>query len=78
VHAAAGAPPFLLVRGPADEVVPIGQSRSMRGTLRAAGVPATRIELPGVGHAVPEFSQEPRFRAATCTTVAFLRESLRP
>jgi acetyl esterase/lipase len=59
-------------------VVPIGQSRTMRGTLRAAGVPATRIELPGVGHAVPEFSHERRFRAATCTTVAFLRESLRP
>jgi acetyl esterase/lipase len=78
VHAHPGAPPFLLVHGTADDVVPVRQSRSMRDTLRAAGVPATLIELPGVGHAVPEFSADPRFRVSTCTTLAFLRERLRP
>ncbi|HLL46793.1 MAG TPA: alpha/beta hydrolase [Longimicrobiaceae bacterium] len=78
VHAHPGAPPFLLVHGTADDVVPVRQSRSMRDTLRAAGVPVTLIELPGVGHAVPEFSADPRFRVSTCTTLAFLRERLRP
>ncbi|HEX2092586.1 MAG TPA: hypothetical protein VHG28_09305 [Longimicrobiaceae bacterium] len=47
-------------------------------TCAAAGVPATLIELPGVGHSVPEFSGKPRFRVSTCTTLAFLRERLRP
>ena len=78
VHAHPGAPPFLLVHGTADEVVPVRQSRSMRDSLRAAGVPATLIELPGAGHAVPEFSADPRFRVSTCTALAFLRERLRP
>ncbi|CAN5620460.1 hypothetical protein BH23GEM7_BH23GEM7_23530 [soil metagenome] len=78
VHASAGDPPFLLIHGTADEVVPIRQSRSMRDSLRSAGVPATLIELPGVGHSVPEFSAEPRFRASTCTILQFLRERLRP
>jgi acetyl esterase/lipase len=78
VHVDATDPPFLLIHGTADDVVPIRQSRSMRSTLRAAGVPATLIELPGVGHNLPAFSAEPRFRASTCTTLAFLRERLRP
>lgn len=78
VHASAGDPPFLLIHGTADDVVPVRQSRSMRDTLRAAGVPATLIELPGVGHSIPEFSSDPRFRASTCTILAFLRERLRP
>jgi acetyl esterase/lipase len=78
VHVTPGDPPFLLIHGTADEVVPIRQSRSMRDTLRAAGVPVTLIELPGVGHSVAEFGREARFRVSTCTTLAFLRERLRP
>lgn len=78
VHASAGDPPFLLIHGTADDVVPIRQSRSMRESLHAAGVPATLIELPGVGHSIPEFSAESRFRVSTCTTLTFLRERLRP
>ncbi|MBW3630052.1 MAG: alpha/beta hydrolase [Gemmatimonadetes bacterium] len=78
VHATAGDPPFLLVHGTVDDVVPIRQSRSMRDTLRAVAVPASLIELPGVGHSIGEFSPDPRFRTSTCTTLAFLRERLRP
>ena len=78
VHADAGDPPFLLIHGTADDVVPIHQSRSMRDTLRAAGVPVTLLELHGVGHAIPEFSNDARFRVVTCTTLAFLRKWLRP
>ena len=78
VHASAGDAPFLLIHGTADDVVPIRQSRSMRDSLRAASVPATLIELQGVGHSFPEFSNEARFRTASCTTLAFLRERLRP
>ncbi|HEV2130448.1 MAG TPA: alpha/beta hydrolase, partial [Longimicrobiaceae bacterium] len=35
VHASSGDPPFLLIHGTADDVVPIRQSRSMRDTLQA-------------------------------------------
>jgi acetyl esterase/lipase len=78
VHATAGGPPFLLIHGTADDVVPVRQSRSMRDTLHAAGIPATLVELPGVGHGVDEFGAYPPFRVSTCTTLAFLREQLEP
>lgn len=78
VHVGSETPPFLLIHGTADTVVPIRQSRSMRDTLRAAGAPATLVELPGIGHSVGEFSGASPFRAATCTTLAFLREHLHP
>jgi acetyl esterase/lipase len=78
VHVKAGAPPFLLVHGTSDGVVPLRQSRSMRDTLRAAGVPVTLIELPGIGHSIDEFGMSPSFRVSTCTTLAFLRRWLRP
>ena len=78
VHVRAGTPPFLLIHGTADGVVPVRQSRSMLDTLRAAGVPSTLIELPGVGHSIDEFSRGPTFRVSTCTTLAFLRKYLRP
>ena len=78
VHVDAGDPPFLLIHGTSDDVVPVRQSRSMRDTLHAAGVPATLVELPGVGHSIAEFSGDPRFRTSTCTMLAFLRDRLRP
>lgn len=78
VHVKAGAPPFLLVHGTSDGVVPLRQSRSMRDTLRAAGVPVTLIELPGVGHSIDELGTTPSFRVSTCSTLAFLRKWLRP
>lgn len=78
VHVSGGEPHFLLIHGTADDVVPIRQSRSMRDTLRAAGVPATLVELPGVGHGVAELSGSPTFRVSTCTTLAFLRARLQP
>jgi acetyl esterase/lipase len=78
VHVKAGTPPFLLVHGTSDGVVPLRQSRSMRDTLRASGVPVTLIELPGIGHGIDEFATSPSFRVSTCTTLAFLQKWLRP
>jgi acetyl esterase/lipase len=78
VHVKSGTPPFLLVHGTSDGVVPLRQSRSMRDTLRAAGVPVTLIELPGIGHSIDEFGTSASFRVSTCTTLAFLSKWLRP
>ena len=77
-HIAAGDPPFLLLHGTADEVVPVGQSRAMNAALHAAGVPSTLVEIPGAGHAFFEFDATPAQQPASCTTLAFLHAILKP
>ncbi len=50
VHA--GAPPFLLLHGDRDVLVPVGQARSFAGRLRAtSGAPVAYAELHGGHHA---------------------------
>ncbi|MFM5950865.1 MAG: alpha/beta hydrolase fold domain-containing protein [Novosphingobium sp.] len=43
-------PPFLLIHGTEDKVVPIAQSRRGEAKLRAAGVPVEVIYIDGVDH----------------------------
>ena len=76
-HVSPDAAPFLLVHGTRDDLVPIEHARRMRDALRASGVPATLLELRGVGHAFPglDASEAP---AVGCTTLAFLDRWLRP
>lgn len=45
-----GEPPFLVIHGEADNMVPISQSEMLATALRNAGVSVTFIRLPGVGH----------------------------
>jgi len=44
------APPFLLIHGDADPLVPLQQSQAMLAALKAKGVPAELIVKPGGGH----------------------------
>jgi len=44
------APPFLLIHGDADPLVPLQQSQTMQAALQAKGVPAKLIVKPGGGH----------------------------
>src|SRR5512132_3660165 len=44
------APPFLIVHGDRDPLVPYGQSLLLVDALRAAGVPATFYTVVGAGH----------------------------
>lgn len=44
------APPFLLVHGTADRVVPFGQSEALRDALAAAGVPVRLVPVAGADH----------------------------
>ena len=46
----AKAPPFLLIHGDADTVVPLQQSQTMIDSLKKAGVPAELIVKKGGGH----------------------------
>jgi acetyl esterase/lipase len=54
----AEAPPFLLIHGDADPVVPLQQSEVMLAALQAAGVPAELIVKPGGGHPWPTIPDE--------------------
>jgi acetyl esterase/lipase len=75
-HVSPGAAPFLLIHGTRDELVPIAHARRMRDALRAVGVPATMLELRGVGHAFPGLDSDDA-PSVGCTTLAFLDRWLR-
>jgi len=49
-HVAEGAPPFVIVHGTDDEVVPVEQSRELYSALCSVGVPAQLHEFAGEGH----------------------------
>jgi acetyl esterase/lipase len=77
-HVDAGDPPFLLLHKTGDNTVPIVHSRSMDDELQAAGVPSTLIEVNQTGHTWPMFSTRAKHLEATCTTLAFLDQTLTP
>lgn len=47
-------PPVLLVHGEEDAIVPFAAMGEALASLRAAGVPATALARPGLGHSVDE------------------------
>lgn len=49
-HVAPGAPPFLLLHGRDDTLVPCAQSEALHAALRAAGVAAELQRYPGADH----------------------------
>lgn len=53
VHA--GAPPFLLLHGTHDSLVPIGMARDFAAALREAGAEVALAEFPGAQHAFEIF-----------------------
>ncbi|GAA2229105.1 alpha/beta hydrolase [Streptomyces nogalater] len=44
------APPFLLLHGTEDQLVPCAQSDRLTTALRAAGVPVEQVRVPGANH----------------------------
>ena len=48
-------PPFLILHGDRDTLVPYAQSVELADLLRKAGVPVTLQRLPGAGHGGPSF-----------------------
>jgi len=53
-----GLPPFLLIHGTADFMVPLQQSRTMVAALEKANVPVTLIVKEGGGHPWPTIHEE--------------------
>lgn len=79
-HIDAKDPPFLLIHGTEDKVVPIEQSRIGEARLRAAGVPVESIYITGVDHSFIGATAE-QTRAATLkatnATFDFFHQKLR-
>lgn len=48
--ATAGAPPFLVLHGEADDLVPFAQSRALAEALARAGAPVELVPVPGASH----------------------------
>jgi len=55
-HIDAADPPVLIIHGTADETVPIALSQKLYEALKAAGVEAEYIEVPGGGHGFFRFT----------------------
>ena len=51
-------PPFFIVHGEADPLVPINQSQLLHDALRKAKVPVVYMALQGAGHGGPAFQTE--------------------
>ncbi len=51
-HLHGDAPPFLLIHGERDEIVPVEQADLLYRALQRAGVPATFIPIPGANHSL--------------------------
>jgi acetyl esterase/lipase len=61
-HVSPGDPPFLLIHGEEDDVVPIANSEAMEAALREAGVPVRFRRVPGAGHG-PGIVADPEIQA---------------
>jgi acetyl esterase/lipase len=57
-YVTAKAPPFLIVHGDKDNVVPLAQSQELEQALKKVGVEVTLEVIPGGGHGGQGFSQE--------------------
>jgi acetyl esterase/lipase len=71
-HVHRGAPPFLLMHGERDGLIPSVHSRALHRALRAAGVDASLLLLAGANHEDPAFEAAPSLAAVS----AFLRGTL--
>jgi len=66
-------PPFLIVQGDADEVVPVKFNRDLAAKLGELGVPHEYVELPGAGHA---FGLQPKEKDLRPVVLSFLGKYL--
>ena len=54
----AGAPPFLIMHGAADQLVPVSQSEDLAARLKAAGVPVDLSVIADLGHGTPKWAAQ--------------------
>ncbi len=74
-HITAGDPPFLIVQGTADQVVPAQQSERFSAALRAAGVPVDTVLVAGGRHGLETPGEEPSPPAIASLITTFLERA---
>ena len=76
-HVSADDPPFLLIHGDRDEIVPFAQSRVLEETLASHNITVELLTMPGGGHgpAIVAGPDAPDYRAAI---VEWFDEHLQP
>ena len=74
-YVTAGAPPFLLVHGTGDNVVPYAQSERLAEALTAAGVPVKLVPIEGADHI---FNGHDDIDAVVRLSVDYLADALDP
>jgi acetyl esterase/lipase len=65
------APPFLILQGNEDRMVPPHQSADLAQRLRDAGVSTTLIEVQGTGHTLDTPGEQPSASKLTSTVIDF-------
>ncbi|MFA6002015.1 MAG: alpha/beta hydrolase [Thermoleophilia bacterium] len=77
-HVSADDPPFLILQGEKDDLVPPEQSQELYDSLKAAGVPATLVMVENAGHGFrPDGGQiSPSRQELAEMIVEFLRKEL--
>ena len=73
-----GDPPFMLIHGENDRVVPVEQSRIMERALKAAGVPVQLLVVRNADHILVKQGgkPDPPLSEVDLKAVAFLKEHL--
>jgi len=74
-HVRAGLPPFLLLHGDSDQLVPVAQSVQFQKLLRAAGVPCELIIVKGGAHGMRTW--EPLHSDYVARVIAWLQKTLK-
>ncbi len=75
-HVSAGDPPFLMLHGTDDPLVPVDHPRRMASALREVGTPASLLELGEIGHGYVGMAASGD-ATVRCTVDAFLTRWLR-
>ena len=75
-HVAAGDPPFLIVQGTDDQVVPMSQSEHFASQLRADDVPVEIVLVDGGRHGLETPGENPPPPAIASLITAYLVRTL--
>ncbi len=75
-YVSSGDPPFLIIHGDMDPIVPLAQSQELADSLKAAGVPVSLVVVKGGGHALDEPGAQPNADQIEALTVDFFVREL--
>lgn len=76
-HVTAELPPFLLIHGTEDGIVPFRQSEEMLQKLRGVGVPSELIAVQGGGHGLRGWERSPGLSMYRTKMIAWLNAVLK-